>query len=281
MRVAVVCAVAVRFWSRFFVAGIVVLGVIVAGLGRRGAGAGAGGTVSPLALGMMVMGVMMVVAAAATVLVIMVMMMIVMFVVPHDRRTPLGLSLPRQCALRMLPRSTGKRVLFNAPLRSYIQTMSSAGHDHAACIHNALARAETLCAERGARLTALRKRVLELVWAGHRPRGAYQILDDLRAAEGKCVAPLTVYRALEFLEDQGLVHRIECLNAYVGCPEPKDSHRGQFLVCTTCGVTVEIDDPDIRTTIETAAAAHGFVVDHPVVEVRGLCRTCRQEQTSE
>lgn len=159
--------------------------------------------------------------------------------------------------------------------------MSSAGHDHAVCVHNALSRAEALCAERGARLTALRKRVLELVWAGHRPRGAYQILDDLRAAEGKGVAPLTVYRALEFLEEQGLVHRIECLNAYVGCPEPKDSHRGQFLVCTVCGVTVEIDDPDIRATIETAAAAHGFVVDHPVVEVRGLCRTCRLEPSPE
>jgi Fur family transcriptional regulator, zinc uptake regulator len=159
--------------------------------------------------------------------------------------------------------------------------MSSSPHDHTRCIHDALARAEAVCAERGARLTALRKRVLELVWAGHRPRGAYQILDDLRAAEGKGVAPLTVYRALEFLEDQGLVHRIESLNAYVGCAEPKGAHRGQFLVCTQCGTTVEIDDPDIRATIETAAARQDFAADLPVVEVRGRCRTCRQEPSSE
>lgn len=154
-------------------------------------------------------------------------------------------------------------------------------HHHAACIESALTRAEAVCAARKARLTALRRRVLELVWAGHQPRGAYQILDDLRAAEGKGIAPLTVYRALEFLEEQGLVHRIECLNAYVGCVEPGAAHRGQFLVCSACGETTEIDDPRIRATIEEAAAAQGFQVEAPVIEVRGLCRHCRTETDTE
>ncbi|AWK86735.1 Fur family transcriptional regulator [Azospirillum thermophilum] len=150
------------------------------------------------------------------------------------------------------------------------------GHDHAHCVADALTRAEALCAERGARLTALRRRVLELVWSGHRPRGAYAILEDLSQQDGKATAPLTVYRALEFLVEQGLVHRIESLNAYVGCPDPGAVHSGQFLVCERCGDADEIDDPGIRAAIQTSAAARGFRIQRPTVEVRGVCKACQE-----
>lgn len=149
-------------------------------------------------------------------------------------------------------------------------------HDHTHCIADALTRADALCAARGARLTALRRRVLELVWTSHKPRGAYAILEDLSQSEGKATAPLTVYRALEFLVEQGLVHRIESLNAYIGCPEPGAVHSGQFLVCETCGNAVEIDDPRIRTAIDTIAAERGFQVHRPTVEVRGRCAHCQE-----
>ncbi|MGQ9368510.1 Fur family transcriptional regulator [Azospirillum sp. A39] len=152
---------------------------------------------------------------------------------------------------------------------------SAAGHDHAHCIADALARADALCAARGARLTALRRRVLELVWRSHKPRGAYAILEDLSQQDGKPTAPLTVYRALEFLVEQGLVHRIESLNAYVGCPAPGLAHTGQFLVCEACGTAEEIDDPRIADAIRAGAAARGFDVRLPTVEVRGLCPDCR------
>lgn len=150
-------------------------------------------------------------------------------------------------------------------------------HDHDTCIHDALLRADALCAARGARLTALRRRVLELVWAGHKPRGAYDILEELSRSEGRTTAPLTVYRALEFLVEQGLVHRIESLNAYVGCTAPGSSHSGQFLVCHRCGDATEIDDPHIRAAIAAAADDHGFRVERPMVEVRGLCPRCQTE----
>ena len=91
-------------------------------------------------------------------------------------------------------------------------------HDHDACVDDAMARAEAICGAQGARLTPMRRRVLELVWNGHRPRGAYDILEDL-ASDGKKPAPLTVYRALDFLVEQGLVHRLESLNAFVGCAD--------------------------------------------------------------
>ncbi len=149
-------------------------------------------------------------------------------------------------------------------------------HDHAHCIADALTRADALCAERGARLTSLRRRVLELVWTSHRPRGAYAILDDLTQQGGKPTAPLTVYRALEFLVEQGLVPRIESLNAYIGCAEPGGVHAGQFLVCEGCGNAVELDDPRVHDAIRTAASEHGFQIRLPTVEVRGVCPDCQK-----
>ena len=97
-------------------------------------------------------------------------------------------------------------------------------HDHDHCIETALGDAESVCIERGVRLTVLRKRVLEIVWQSHRPLGAYAILDVL-AADGRRAAPPTVYRALDFLQENGLVHRIASMNAFVGCPMPDRRHR--------------------------------------------------------
>lgn len=147
-------------------------------------------------------------------------------------------------------------------------------HDHDACVHGALDRARDLCEARGVKLTAQRARVLELVWSSHQPRGAYAILEDL-SKDGKRVAPLTVYRALDFLLEQGLVHRIESLNAFVGCPQPGTSHTGQFLVCERCGEATELTDTTVRDTITAAAAAQGFTVTRQTVEVTGLCPGCR------
>ena len=148
-------------------------------------------------------------------------------------------------------------------------------HDHAHCVSDALARADGLCAARGVRLTALRRRVLELVWKSHRPRGAYDMLDELGEA-GKPAAPLTVYRALEFLVGQGLVHRLESLNAYVGCAEPEAAHSGQFLVCDRCAVVCELNDSRVAAAITACADSHGFRIIRPTIEVHGLCPTCQE-----
>lgn len=148
-------------------------------------------------------------------------------------------------------------------------------HDHGLCIADALRTAEQLCARRGARLTKLRRRVLELVWTSHAPVGAYELLGRL-GRERERAAPPTVYRALEFLLAHGLVHRIESLNAFVGCPHPGKSHSGQFLICRDCGAAAEMHDASINEAIAERAAACGFAVERKTVEVRGLCPACRE-----
>lgn len=151
-------------------------------------------------------------------------------------------------------------------------------HAHDACIDEALDAAELLCARQGVRLTVLRRRVLELVWGGHGPMGAYDILDRLkesREEEKRGAAPPTVYRALEFLLANGLIHRIESLNAYIGCGAPHDvGHAGQFLICGDCGSVGELDDPDITALIAAKAKAMGFAIDHQTIEATGLCPEC-------
>jgi Fur family zinc uptake transcriptional regulator len=143
-------------------------------------------------------------------------------------------------------------------------------HDHESCIDAALDRAAALCTRRGARLTELRRRVLELVWSGHEPVGAYDVLARMGRA-----APPTVYRALDFLIEQGLVHRIESLNAYVGCDRPDAAHASQFLICTGCGATAELDDAALAASVARRAAQLGFAVERQTVELRGRCPRCR------
>lgn len=155
-----------------------------------------------------------------------------------------------------------------------VMTFPAANHDHGRCVAHALAAAEAECRRRGARLTDVRRRVLELVWASHAPIGAYVVLETL-GREGWSAAPPTVYRALDFLLAHGLVHRIERLNAYVGCTRPGAPHAGQFLLCTQCGAAAELDDESITRAVAAAAARLGFTITGQTVEAEGLCPACR------
>ena len=136
-----------------------------------------------------------------------------------------------------------------------------------------LDRAEALCRQRGARLTPQRRQVLAIVCDAQRPVGAYEILATLRALVPGA-APPTVYRALEFLVQQGLVHRLETLHAFVGCAHPDEPHAGQFLICRTCGAVSELEDALVSRSVQAAAAATGFRTERPVVEISGRCARC-------
>ena len=146
-------------------------------------------------------------------------------------------------------------------------------HDHGQCVSEAIAAAETYCKEYGLSFTPLRRQVLKLVWSSHGPIGAYELLDKLRVSRGNAEPP-TVYRALEFFIENGLIHRIESLNAYVGCGDPTRRHGGQFLICRDCKSVAELDDTDIDRAVIRRADALGFEAEQQTVEVVGRCSAC-------
>jgi Fur family transcriptional regulator, zinc uptake regulator len=153
-------------------------------------------------------------------------------------------------------------------------------HDHQHCIDDALDRAAALCEQRGSKLTDIRRRVLELVWRNHAPVGAYDLLDEIRK-DGRIAAPPTVYRALDFLREQGLVHRLESLNAFVGCTRPDRAHVSQFLICTGCQAVAELDAPEVGSAVSQSAAKAGFVVDRMTIEMHGLCPVCGRGEAAQ
>lgn len=151
------------------------------------------------------------------------------------------------------------------------------GHNHARCSSEALRRAEALCAARGVRLTDIRRAVLKLVWQSHVPVGAYGLLAQLNRGGGT-VAPMAVYRALEFLMQQGLVHRLASLNAYIGCAHMNDNHAdghtAQFLICKNCGTAAELESAALTRALQQAVAERGFTMGTQIVEIGGLCPHC-------
>ncbi|HIJ62081.1 MAG TPA: transcriptional repressor [Rhodospirillaceae bacterium] len=147
-------------------------------------------------------------------------------------------------------------------------------HPHTDCVRLALDTAERKCRDQGARFTALRRRVLELVWGSHEPVGAYTLLEALRS-EGHSAAPPTVYRALDFLLRQDLIHRLERRNAFIGCADPAHPHAAQFLICVDCGRAAELNDPAIGTALSRGAEAAGFRITAQTVEIEGLCADCQ------
>lgn len=160
-----------------------------------------------------------------------------------------------------------------------VDSSAFAHHDHNLCIDDALASARQLCNERGARLTPLREEVLQLVWQSHKPLGAYALLEQLGArtepGTRRSVAPPTVYRALEFLREQGLVHRIDSLNAFIGCPHPRQPHQRFFLICRQCAAAVELISEPVATSIRRAAEAAKFSQESASLEIIGLCPACQ------
>lgn len=137
-----------------------------------------------------------------------------------------------------------------------------------------LHQAERQCQRRGVRFTPIRQRVLEMIAEASGGLKAYDLLDRL-AAEHAAARPPTVYRALDFLIEQGLVHRIESLNAYVACPCPEHTHGFQLLICRDCGRVEELHLDDINAQLARRAHELGFAVQRQTIELLGQCDTCR------
>lgn len=160
-------------------------------------------------------------------------------------------------------------------MKTEVTGFKDKGHDHKACIEHALAQAEKVCDENGARLTDLRRQVLNLVWSSHKPVKAYDLLAELAAVRTRAT-PATVYRALDFMQELGLVHKLESLNAYLGCSRPDGPHPCQFLICEVCGQVAEIGDASVSRKLRSCARQADFEISDETVEMKGTCARCSQ-----
>ena len=128
---------------------------------------------------------------------------------------------------------------------------------------------------RAQNFTPIRRRVLQALLSSHRPLGAYELIDELATSMPR-PAPITIYRALDFLIENGLVHRIESRNAFIACVH---NHAAAdlvvFLICERCGAVGEASSPDVASTLASAARAAGFTPKSPVLEITGVCTHCR------
>lgn len=150
------------------------------------------------------------------------------------------------------------------------------GHHHGPSIAQLLGEAEATCRARGVRLTEQRRDVLRALLEHGHPLGAYDLIEKLRPETGRSPAPIAIYRALDFLQQQGLIHRLETLNAFIACPH---SHRAgeriAFLICEACSHVEEVVTKEMDHALQSLVARHGFTSNRTVIEVAGTCRACR------
>jgi Fur family transcriptional regulator, zinc uptake regulator len=148
-------------------------------------------------------------------------------------------------------------------------------HDHNRCTAEAIVHAERVCKDRSQKLTPIRRQVLQALLASHRPLGAYEVIDELAKSMPR-PAPITVYRALDFLIVNGLVHRIASRNAYLACAHDHDATAMvAFLICEACGSVGEIPAAPIAQSLNAAARVSGFAPKLSVVEITGVCAHCQ------
>lgn len=166
--------------------------------------------------------------------------------------------------------------------------MTSCSHPHDDALHGVhqtahsqqavaqrLLEAEQACVSSGSRLTPLRREVLELILLASAPIGAYDLLAKMKRDNERPAAPPTVYRTLEFLLEQGFIHRLASINAYIPCCHPRAGHQAAFLICQNCYQVQETSASPLMDSLAQVAASGGFTAQHSMIEIAGLCQNCQ------
>src|SRR5258708_14132414 len=156
-------------------------------------------------------------------------------------------------------------------------TFPAPDHDHGRCTAEAIAHAEQVCAMRAQKFTPIRRQVLAALLSSHRPIGAYEVIDALAKSMPR-PAPITVYRALDFLIENGLVHRIESRNAYLACAHDHDAAATvMFLICEPFGSVGEIPASPVTQGLNASARASGVAAGLSVVAPPVVCAHCQNQ----
>ena len=153
-------------------------------------------------------------------------------------------------------------------------------HDHNVCIDQILHQAEKICRDRGVHLTPIRHKVLELIWESHQAVKAYDLLERIKPFNDSA-KPATVYRALDFLIEQKLIHRVESMNAFIGCNYLQGQHELLLLICENCHEIEERPAPNVMASLVNEAEVAGFLINRKTIEIHGLCSRCAQNREAE
>ena len=152
--------------------------------------------------------------------------------------------------------------------------MSNLCNNHHKCIDSALKNAEKICADKKLQFTPIRKTVFKLIWQSHSPLKAYDILEELQK-EDPSEKPITIYRALDFLLNNRMIHKIESQNTYLGCTHPGELHNCYFTICKKCNVVHEGCESNFLGGIYETLKKEDFMVNHITLEIQGICKNCR------
>ena len=145
--------------------------------------------------------------------------------------------------------------------------------------HKLIKQIEEMCAARGVSLTPPRKRVFELICSSPKASSAYELLEELKKSEPQAKPP-TVYRALDFLLEQGFIHRVESTNSFIQCSSCNaHKHYSHLLICDKCSNVIELQDDSLVALLKNNAEKHGFTITNHVIESHGVCQSCSNEQT--
>ena len=144
---------------------------------------------------------------------------------------------------------------------------------HKSCIKEALIEAKTICDQRGVKLTKLRETVLKLIWKNHTYVKAYDLLEELKKIDDSAKPP-TVYRSLDFLMENGFIHKIQSLNAFVGCSHPSEHNECYFLICKECQNIEECHSENINKFVQSTSSNNNFSANQVTLEISGICQEC-------
>ena len=145
--------------------------------------------------------------------------------------------------------------------------------NHKININEALKKAENICNKKGVKLTKLRQKVLTLILKNHGYVKAYDLLNDLKKSD-ESAKPPTVYRSLDFLMEHGFIHKIQSLNAFVGCSHPDEHEDCYFLICKECKNIEECCSNKVKKVLTSTSGKNNFSPNQVTLEITGICQDC-------
>ena len=147
-------------------------------------------------------------------------------------------------------------------------------HDHRKCSKKVIQNAEETCLKFSLNFTPIRKKVLEIISSNHKPSRAYDLLEKLRD-DGFCDKPPTIYRALDFLIENKIVHKLNTINAYVACFDEESEEISCFLICEMCQEIEEFHNKNLNKVLTNIGKKRGIEIKNLNLEIGFKCQECK------